>query len=61
LKKGETYLYFDMSYIILSLLYIVRVIKSGRMRWAGHVAHMWERGGIYRVLVGKPENKGTQA
>ena len=27
------------------------------MRWAGHVAHMGERGGIYRVLVGKPEGK----
>jgi len=37
---------------------IVRVIKSIRMRWAGHVAHMGERRGIYRVLVGKPEGKG---
>jgi len=27
------------------------------MRWAGHVAHMGERRGIYRVLVGKPEGK----
>jgi len=36
---------------------IVRVIKSWRMRWAGHVASMWERGGVYRVLVGKPEGK----
>jgi hypothetical protein len=34
---------------------IVRVIKSRRMRWAGHVASMGKRGGIYRVLVGKPE------
>jgi hypothetical protein len=25
------------------------------MRWVGHVAHMVERGGVYRVLVGKPE------
>jgi len=32
---------------------IVRVIKSRRMRWAGHVAPMGERRGIYRVLVGK--------
>ena len=30
----------------------VRVIKSRRMRWAGHVAHMVERRGVYRVLVG---------
>jgi hypothetical protein len=36
---------------------IVRVIKSGRMRWAGNVARMGERRGIYRVLVGKPEGK----
>jgi hypothetical protein len=36
---------------------IVRVIKSRRMRWAGHVARMWEGRGVYRVLVGKPESK----
>ena len=36
---------------------IVRVIKSRRMRWAGHVARMVERRGVYRILVGKPEGK----
>jgi len=36
---------------------IVRVIKSRRMRWAGHVAHMGEERGAYRVLVGKLEGK----
>ena len=35
----------------------VGVIKSSRMRWAGHVADMGERRGVYRVLVGKPEGK----
>ena len=35
----------------------VRVIKSRRMRWAGHVASVDERKGVYRVLVGKPEGK----
>jgi len=35
----------------------VRVIKSGRMRWAGHVARMGEGRGVYRVLVGKHEGK----
>jgi hypothetical protein len=36
---------------------IVRVIKSRRMRWAGHVARMRESRGAYRVLVGKPEGR----
>jgi len=36
---------------------IVRVIKWRRMRWAGHVAHMGEERGVYRVLVGKLEGK----
>ena len=35
----------------------MRVIKSRRMRWAGHVASMGEERGAYRVLVGKPEVK----
>ena len=35
----------------------VRVIKSRRKRWAGHVARMGERRGVYRVLVGKLEGK----
>ena len=36
---------------------IVWVIKSRRMRWAGHLARMGEERGAYRVLVGKPEGK----
>jgi hypothetical protein len=36
---------------------IVRVIKSRRIRWAGHVARMGEGRGVYRVLVGRPEGK----
>jgi hypothetical protein len=36
---------------------IVRVIKSRRMRWAGHLACIGEERGVYRVLVGKPEGK----
>jgi len=35
----------------------VRLIKWRRMRWTGHVAHMGEERGVYRVLVGKPEGK----
>ena len=36
---------------------IVRVIKSRRIKWAGHVARMGERRGVFRVLVEKPEGK----
>ena len=36
---------------------IVRVIKSKRMGWAGHVVRMGEGRGVCRVLVGKPEGK----
>ena len=38
---------------------IVRVIKSRRMRWVGHVTCMGEGRGMYRVLVGKLEGKET--
>ena len=36
---------------------IVRVVKSRRMKWAGHVAHMEEGRVVHKVLVGKPEGK----
>ena len=36
---------------------IARMIKSRRIRWAGHVARMGEKKGLYRSLVGKPEGK----
>jgi len=36
---------------------IVRAIKSGRIRWTGHVARMGEERGVYRVLMEKPEGK----
>jgi hypothetical protein len=36
---------------------IIRIIKSWRMRWAGHVARMGEKRNAYRLLVGKPEGK----
>ena len=35
------------------------MIKSRRMRWAGHVARMGEKRGVYRVLLGKPEGRRT--
>jgi hypothetical protein len=36
---------------------IIRMIKSMRIRWAGHVARMGERRNAYRILVGKPEGR----
>jgi hypothetical protein len=36
---------------------IVKVIKSKEMRWVGHVAHMREGRGVYRVLIGMPKSK----
>jgi hypothetical protein len=37
---------------------IIKITKSRRMRWAGHVARMGEKTNAYRLLVGKPEGKG---
>jgi hypothetical protein len=42
---------------LYSLPNIVRVVKSRRMRWAGHMALIGEDRGVHRVLVGKPERK----
>jgi hypothetical protein len=42
-------LYFSLS--------IIRINKSRRMRWAGHVARIGEKRNAYRILVGKPEGK----
>jgi hypothetical protein len=47
----------DELHNLYSSLNIVRVIKSRRMRWAGHVARVGEGRGIYRVLIGRPEGK----
>jgi hypothetical protein len=42
---------------LYSLPNIVQVVKSRRMRWAGHVARMGEERGVHRELVGKSEGK----
>ena len=44
-------------YDVYSSPNIVRVMKSRRMRWVGHVAPMGEGRGVYWILVGKPERK----
>jgi hypothetical protein len=48
----------DELHSLYSSLNIVRVIKSRRMRWAGHVARMGEGRNVYRVLVGRPKGTG---
>jgi len=53
-KNGGQYVLYDKR---IEIENIVRVIKSRRMRWAGHVACMGEERGVYRVLVGKPEGR----
>ena len=44
-------------YALYSSPDIIWVIKSRKLRWAGHVAYMGERRGAYTVLVGKPEGR----
>jgi hypothetical protein len=44
---------------LYSLPSIIRIIKSRKMRWAGHVARMGEKRNVYRLLAGKPEGKET--
>jgi hypothetical protein len=50
-------LYNDELHNLYSSPNIVRVIKSRRIMWAGHVARMGGGRGVYRVLVGRPEGK----
>jgi hypothetical protein len=41
----------------LRQVYKIIIMKSRRMRWAGHVARMGEKRNAYRLLVGMPEGK----
>jgi hypothetical protein len=54
---GWRKLYNEELHDLYSLPSIIRMIKSGRMKWAGYVARMWEKRNVYRLLVGKPEGK----
>jgi hypothetical protein len=60
-KREEDGSWIKLHNVELHSLYsspnIVRVLKSRRMRWAGHVARMGEERGIYGILVGRPEGK----
>jgi hypothetical protein len=49
----------DELHKLYSSLNIVRMLKSRRMKWVVHETLMWEGRGVYRVLVGRPEDKET--
>ena len=53
---GLSWPWIEINYLYCSPN-IVRVIKSRRLRWAGHVARMGEEREVYRVLVWKPEGR----
>jgi hypothetical protein len=64
LKRDEvTEEWRELHNVELHILYsspsIIGMIKSRRMRWAGHVARMGEKRNAYRILVGKPEGGYT--
>jgi hypothetical protein len=54
---GWRKLHNDELYDLYSSANIIRMIRSKRMRWPGHVAHMGEKRNAYGILVGKPEGK----
>jgi hypothetical protein len=50
----------EKLYGLYLLLSIIRLIKSRRMRWAGHVVKMREKKNTYRLLMLNPEGKSHQ-
>jgi hypothetical protein len=54
---GWRKLHNEELYNLYSLPSIIRIIKSRRMRWAGHVARMGAKRNVYRLLVGKSEGR----
>jgi hypothetical protein len=54
---GWRKLYKEELHNLYSSPSIIRIIKSWRMRWAGHVARMGEKRNVYRLFVGKPDGK----
>jgi hypothetical protein len=54
---GWRKLYNEELHNLYSSPSIIRIIKSRKMRWAGHMARMGEKRNVYRLLVGKSEGK----
>jgi hypothetical protein len=57
MKEDWRKLHNEELHNLYSLPKIIRMIKSRRMRWAGHVARMGKKRNAYRILVRKPEGK----
>jgi hypothetical protein len=55
--EGKRIVHNEELHNLYSSLSIIRMIKSGWMRWAGHVARMRENRNAHRLSVGKPEGK----
>jgi hypothetical protein len=60
LTGGWRKLHNEELYDLYSLPSLIRMIKSRRMRLAGHIVRMGETRNAYRILVGKPEGKSPQ-
>jgi hypothetical protein len=54
---GRRKLHNEELHNLCSLPSIIRIMKSKRMRWVGHVARMGEERNVYRLLAGEPEGK----
>jgi hypothetical protein len=54
---GWLQLHNDDLHNLYSYPSIIRMMKSRKMGWTGHVARMGEKGNAYRILVGKPEGR----
>jgi hypothetical protein len=52
---GWRKLYNEELHNLYSLPSIIRIMKSRRMRWAGHAARMGEKRNMYRLLLGKTD------
>jgi hypothetical protein len=57
--EGWRKLHSEELHNLYSLPSIIRMIKSMRMRWAGHIARIGEKRNACRILVGKPEEKSS--
>jgi hypothetical protein len=55
--RGWRKLHYEELHNLYSSPSIIKIIKSRRMKWAGHVARMWDKRNVYRILVGKPDGK----